>query len=305
MKTLVITFGMVLSAFMLNAQSDPAYRQNQFNAMVLNPAQTGANERNQITVDANKSWVGVEGTPKTISATGNFNLTDQLGIGFTAVNDEIGPVKTNRIGISSAYHLKLDRNWTAAIGLSGMISNVVVDLPSLNTTVLNDPHMQSTLNSGTQLRAGYGGLIYRKDFYFGFSQPIIGQVNFTNATMDQFVQSPSFVTYAGGEVKMNNNWSFRPNILYRYVRAFSPYIDVTAMFTYDKKIDLGATYQLNGSVGALLGIDINQALYVGYAYTYPTTRLSRVTSQTHEIALRVTFGKSKKSWGFQNPRFFN
>ena len=89
MKTLVITFGMVLSACVMHAQSDPAYRQNQFNAMVLNPAQTGANERNQIVVDANKSWVGIEGTPKTISATGNFNLTDQLGIGFTAVNDEL------------------------------------------------------------------------------------------------------------------------------------------------------------------------------------------------------------------------
>jgi type IX secretion system PorP/SprF family membrane protein len=289
----------------VNAQSDPAYRQNQFNAMVLNPAQTGANERNEIVIDASKAWVGLEGAPQSISATGNFNLTEQVGVGVSAVNDELGPVKTNRFGISAAYHLQLNKNWIASVGLSGMLSNVVIDLPSLSTTVLNDPHMQSILNTGAQLRAGYGGLIYRKDFYFGFSQPIIGKVNFMNSGMDNFIQSPSFVAYSGGDITMNEDWHFRPNVLYRYVEAFAPYVDVTAMFTYDDKIDLGATYQLNGSVGAMIGLEVSKSLYIGYAYTYPTTELNRVTSQIHEVSMRVKFGKSKNSWGFQNPRFFN
>lgn len=287
------------------AQSDPSYRQNQFNALILNPAQSGANERNQVTVDALKSWVGVEGAPKTITASGNFNLTNQLGLGFFAVNDEIGPVKTNRINLSAAYHLKLSKNWVASLGLSGMLSNVVVDLPSVATTVLNDPHMQTILNSGTQLHAGYGLLVYRKDFYFGFSQPIIGKVNFSNVMMDQYIQSNSFVSYVGGKINLKNNWQFRPNLLYRYVNTFYPYLDLTTMFTYDDRIDLGASYQLNGSFGALIGIEINKTLYLGYSYSYPTTSLNRASTQTHEVSLRVSFGKSKNSFGFQNPRFFN
>ncbi len=305
LNNIFIFAGAFIVSLNVNGQSDAAFRQNQFNAMVLNPAQTGANERNEIVIDASKAWIGIEGAPKTVSATGNFNLTDQVGVGISAVNDELGPVKTNRFSVSTAYHLRLNKYWKASIGLSGMISNVGIDLPSLSTTISNDPHMQSLLNSGTQLRGGYGGLIYRKDFYFGFSQPIIGKVNFMNSTMDNFVQSPSFVAYSGGDITINRDWHFRPNVLYRYVKAFPPYLDLTAMFTYDKKIDLGATYQLNGSVGAMLGLEVNQALYIGYAYTYPTTELSRVTSQIHEVALRVKFGKSKNSWGFQSPRFFN
>lgn len=288
-----------------NAQSDPSFRQNQFNAIILNPAQTGAVERNQLTVHGINSWVGIQGAPKTLSATGNFNVSDQMGLGFVAVNDEIGPVKTSRIGVSGAYHLKLNRKWVASVGLSAMMSNVSVDLTSLNTTIVNDPHMQSVLNSGTQLRAGLGGLVYSKNFYFGISQPLIGKVSFTNVNMDQFVHSSSFVAYTGGVIDLKKDWQFRPNLVYRYVKSFPAYLDFTSVFTYDKRIDFGLTYQLNGGAGALFGVELDNGLYVGYAYTYPTTKLNRASAQSHELALRVNFGKSKKTFGFRNPRFFN
>ncbi|MFA7274865.1 MAG: PorP/SprF family type IX secretion system membrane protein [Crocinitomicaceae bacterium] len=307
MKALAIQFGfaILVSISSLNAQLDPSFRQNQFNVLVLNPAQTGANDRNEISINALKSWVGVAGAPKTISAMGNFNVTDQLGLGVIVMNDEIGPVKSNRISLSSAYHLKLNRKWMASVGISGMVANVVVDRPSVSTTELNDPHMQSILNSGSQLRAGFGGLLYTKNFYVGASQPLIGSVKFAFTNMNQYVPNPSVVAYTGGIIKMNNQWNFRPNLVYRYVKAFPVYLDATALFTYDKKIDMGLTYQLKGAFGAILGIEINKALYVGYSYTYPTTRLNTVTSQSHELAVRMRFGKSKKKYGFQNPRFFN
>lgn len=287
------------------AQSDPSFRQNQFNAIILNPAQTGANQRNQLTVHGIKSWVGIQGAPQTISATGNFNVTENMGLGFVAMNDEIGPVKTSRFGVSGAYHLKLNKKWVASLGLSAMVSNVSIDLPSLSTTVLNDPHMQGVLNTGTQLRAGLGGLIYSENFYVGFAQPVIGKVAFANVTMDQFVHSASFLAYVGGSVGMNKDWQFRPNLVYRYVKSFPPYIDFSGLFTYDKRIDFGVTYQLQGALGGIFGVELDNGLYVGYAYTYPTTKLNRASSQSHELALRLNFGKSKKSFGFQSPRFFN
>jgi type IX secretion system PorP/SprF family membrane protein len=305
-NNLVITIAIVFCfSGLVKGQSDPSFRQNQFNAMILNPAHTGANERNQITVNTLKNWVGFQGAPKTITATGNFNLTDQMGIGFTALNDEIGPVRTNRMGISGAYHLKLNRKWILSLGLSGMSSTVSVNLPSLTTTVANDPHLQSFLNSGAQLRAGFGGLLYSKNLYFGIAQPLIGKVNFPNTITEQFVTSPSFLAYTGGIFNIKKDWEFRPNLLYRYVKSFPLELDATAIFTYDKRIDFGLTYQLNSSAGAILGINLNDLLYVGYAYTYPTTSMSKVTAQSNEIALRVSFGKSKKPFGFQNPRFFN
>jgi len=289
----------------LHAQLDPSFRQNQFNALVLNPAQAGANKQHQISLDVQKSWVGVSGSPKTINATGNFNVTDQLGLGIIVMNDEIGPVKLNRVSLSSAYHLQLSKKWFVSMGLSGMVSNVLIDLPSLSTAVLNDPHMQVILNSGTQLRVGFGGLLYRKNFYIGVSKPLLGRVSFTYANMSQFIPTPSIVAYTGGSVKMNKAWDFRPNVAYRYVKAFPLYLDATAMFTYNKKLDFGLTYQVNSAFGALVGLEFNRGLYVGYTYTYPTTRLNTVSTESHEVCIRMKFGKAKRSRGFQNPRFFN
>jgi type IX secretion system PorP/SprF family membrane protein len=302
---LLVLFALTTICEAINAQSDPSFRQNQFNAIILNPAQTGAVDRNQVTVHGINSWGGIQGAPKTLSATGNFNLSDEMGFGFVTMNDEIGPVKTTRLGLSSAYHLKLSKNWAASIGLSAMISNVTVNLASLNTTVLNDPHMQTMLNTGTQLRAGMGGLLYSKNFYLGISQPLMGKVNFANVDMDKFVHSTSIVAYTGGVIELNRDWQLRPNLVYRYVNSFPPYIDFTGLVTYDNRIDFGLTYQHQGGAGVLFGVELDNGLYIGYGYTYPTTKLNRATSQSHELALRMSFGKSKKKFGFRNPRFFN
>lgn len=305
MKNILSIFSLLVATSSLFAQSDPGFRQNQFNAMQLNPAQAGANDRNEINALSVNSWIGVEGAPTTFTASGNFNATNNLGVGFTALSDQIGPVKTFRLGISGAYHLPLNKKWKMSLGLNAFLSNIAVDLPSLTTTVSYDPHMVSALNSGIQLKGGWGLLVYSKNLYLGVSQPILGNVKFLNANMTQFVQSPSFITYAGADYKIDGKWDFRPNLVYRYVKAFPTYLNMTAMFTYDKKIDLGLDYQLQGSIGAILGVEINKALYVGYGYSFPTSKLSRITSQTHEIAVRVRFGKTKSGFNFQNPRFFN
>lgn len=49
-NSIILTLGVVLVSFNSQAQ-DPNYRQNQFNALMLNPAQAGANSYNDITTD--------------------------------------------------------------------------------------------------------------------------------------------------------------------------------------------------------------------------------------------------------------
>jgi type IX secretion system PorP/SprF family membrane protein len=305
MKNITSIFTLFLLSINLFGQSDPSFRQNQFNVLQLNPAQTGSNEQNELTALSVNSWIGLEGAPKTVTISGNFNVNNRMGIGFTALNDEAGPLRTTRLGISGAYHLPISKRWKVSLGLNGFISNVGVDLPSLSTTVLNDPHMATSLTTGMQLRAGWGLLCYGEKAYFGLSQPIIGNVNFINSEMSNFVQAPSLIAYAGFELDMINSWRLRPNVVYRYVPTFPLYLEMTSMFTYDKKIDIGLSYQVLGSASAILGIKLNDVFYVGYAYSYPTTKLNRVVFNTHEIGIRTTFGRSKKSFDFQNPRFFN
>ena len=98
MKTIINTVFSALAITFISvnviAQADPSYRNNQFNILMLNPAQSGANSYNDVSVLASKSLVGFTGAPRTLTASGSFRILDNVGLGLTAVNDQIGPMIT-------------------------------------------------------------------------------------------------------------------------------------------------------------------------------------------------------------------
>jgi type IX secretion system PorP/SprF family membrane protein len=271
---------------------------------MLNPAQAGANPYSDVSVLGSLSMVGITGAPTTYSATGNFSVFKSLGLGATISRDQHGPVTTTRGSVNVAYHLKVSEQWKVALGLRVMFSSMFIDLPSLNTTVENDPHMANALNSGTLLGAGWGLLAYNRFIYIGIAQPHIGITSFSNVDMSDYITSNGFVGYVGGNIPLHKTFDFRPNLTIRYVNNQPLYADVNAMFTYKKKFDFGISYQYASNVGVVLGYEIKNKFYVGYSYSIPTSELNRVSLQTHEAVLRLKFNEAKPS-KFQGPRFFN
>jgi hypothetical protein len=76
------------------------------------------------------------------------------------------------------------------------------------------------------------------------------------------------------------------------------------MFTYNKTIDFGVMYQHNSNIGVMFGLELSKKMYVGYSYSYPITSLNRISTQGHELVLRLKFNQKSAS-KFQGPRFFN
>jgi type IX secretion system PorP/SprF family membrane protein len=308
MKSLIIksTLGLILVTASLNTrgQSDPSYRSNQLNVLMLNPAQAGANNYNDVSVLGSQSWLGFTGAPRTFTASLNMKLADQLGLGITAFTDQLGPVKSNRGAVNLAYHLKLGQKWRLGLGINGSISSIAIDLPSLSTTQKNDPNMSTVLNSGVSVNAGWGVLAYSEKLYFGVSQPRVGKTRFLETNMTDYVETRGLIAYAGGNFKLNESFDINPNVVMRYVKSFPVYLDVNALFTYKKFLDFGLTYQLNSSVGIILGAEFLEKFYVAYSYALPTTAINRISRQSHEVILRLKFNQANKG-GFRGPRFFN
>ena len=113
-NSIIVALGIVIASFQALGQ-DPNYRQNQFNALMLNPAQAGANSYNDISTLANAQWGGFKGAPKTMTLSGNFNILKNFGLGATLLQDELGPVKTTQFSINGAYHLKLSNTWRLSL----------------------------------------------------------------------------------------------------------------------------------------------------------------------------------------------
>lgn len=293
----------MLVGYQAQAQ-DPNYRQNQFNALMLNPAQAGANSYNDISTLANTQWTGLRGAPKTMTLSGNFNILKNFGLGFSLLQDELGPVKSTQFAVNGAYHLKLNQNWHLSAGIRAIAGNTTVNLLDLNTNVPMDPDMLSNMTTGLQFNAGFGFLLYHKNFYVGFSQPRVGETYFKDRNMGLYVDTRGgYVGYMGGNVKLGPVWTLRPNAVARQMSGLPLTLDVNMIMSHKVGLDVGLSYQLNSAIGGILGYDVSNKFYVGYAYSYPVSNLNAVAVQSHELALRYKFNNNASRC--QGPRFFN
>lgn len=307
MKRILVLIAVSLTTI-AQAQFSPNFRQNRFNALLLNPAQAGANEYSEVTLLGTQSWVQFDGAPRSLTASGNFNLKNNLGFGVTGHIDQLGPTRSSRLTGDLAYHLNLNEDWKASIGLRTMISSIYVDLPSLTTTVADDPYMSQALVSGTLFDVGFGGLVYSEKYYFGVSMPRLAQIQFMNVDMQQYVDRRGFIAYGGASFDIGTAMEFRPSLVGRYITSYPFLLDVNAMFTYDEMFDFGINYQLLNSVGVVLGYNLGDQFSVGYAYSIPTSELNRISFQSHELVLKFRIlnqGGGASRGNSQSPRFFN
>jgi hypothetical protein len=68
------------------------------------------------------------------------------------------------------------------------------------------------------------------------------------------------------------------------------------------KFTLGASYRWSAAVSAMVGFQITDGLYAGYAYDRETTKLNNYNSGSHEIFLRYDLFSNLSK--ITTPRFF-
>lgn len=285
------------------AQTDPMYSQYRFNALVINPAQAGAQNQVDASFLSRWQWVGIPGAPRTMSFSLNAPVKENFGLGVTIVRDEVGPVQNTNFAINGAYHLPITNKYIFALGLNGMLGNTSVDLAKLTTIDKNDNNFEANLSTGMNLNTGWGLLLYSKALYVGVSQPRILKYSFENRNNTSVDYADHFFLYGGWNKKLTETIEIRPSALLKMAQDAPLGVDVNIMASFYQKIDAGFTYHHNDAIGLIIGYNYNDKLYFGYAYDLPTTSIYKGTHQTHEIALRFKIKDSFKH--VSNPRYFN
>lgn len=303
-----ITYGLLFIWVFINnkvfTQTETSFRQYQFNALILNPAQAGTNNYSDISLIGTQYWIGIPGAPKTMTLSTNIRLLESFGIGATVISDQTGPAQTSGINLISAYHLKLNKLWKVSAGLKLSAINHSVLTSELLTTEANDPDMARNLSSGLAYNAGFGFLAFSKKMYLGFSVPRVAKIRIEGIDMTNYLdKTAGYVAYAGVNYDFNKNFKIRPNIMTVFGFGGPLGLDLNAILTIKKTFDFGLTYHLKGNVGAILGVNIQDRYYIGYSYAYPLNNLNKVSIQSHEIALRFKFNRKVRT--AETPRFFN
>ena len=131
----------------INAQQDPQYTQYMYNMNVVNPAYAGSKESLSITALYRNQWSGLADNPVTFTFSAHSPLGDKVGLGLSAIKDELGPVSETNIFVDFSYTLQLGDNLDLALGIKAGATFHEVGLMDLELQDPNDPFFSENINN--------------------------------------------------------------------------------------------------------------------------------------------------------------
>lgn len=315
------------------SQQDPMFTKYMFNSLIFNPAYAGSKDYMSVGILHRTQWANFEGAPTTQTVTLHTPLkNERVGVGFSMINDVIGPSNSFGANFSYAYRIPMGSNGAKlSIGLQAGIENYRADFNQLNLQTDVDP----TFLNVNQWNPNFGAGIfyYSRNFYAGVSCPqlveydladqsVIGQTDIYARNYRHF-----FFTMGTAIPIKGDNLVFKPSLLVKNVgvdKQFAPEIfqNIGAPTEFD--IDLSLLFQQTFWIGASFRAGVQSfgsgaktsydsadvwfswnmpnGLRLGAAYDYPLTEINTVTAGSFEVMLGYEFNYVTKAT--VTPRYF-
>ena len=306
MKKIYFIAILALAITELRAQQDPHYTQYMYNMSVMNPAYAGSKEGMSGGFLYRKQWVEIEDAPTTGTFFIHSPVGRNVGLGLSVISDKIGPVEENNFYADFSYTLNLGGEHKLAFGLKGGLTMHKIDFNFISTTlpqqVSSDPFFSGNPNN-TFLNIGSGVFYYTDKYYVAFSVPNMLKSKYLDFDGTQYGTEVIHYFLTGGYVfDINPNLKFKPFAMIKSSVNAPTSFDVSTNFMLYDKLELGATYRLEDSFGAMVNFTITPSLRVGYAYDHVNSDLKGVAPASHEVMLLFDLNFPKKV--SRSPRYF-
>ena len=304
-KLFLVTLGIIAFSADLQAQQDPHYTQYMYNMSVMNPAYAGSKENLSLGLLHRKQWVEIEDAPTTTTFFGHAPVGKNVGMGLSVISDKIGPVEENNIYADFSYTLNLGGEHKLAFGLKtgltlhkvGLYDEVYPTLPDEFDPAFSENTSNSYFNIGSGL------FYYTNKYYLGFSIPNLMKSKHLDFNGREFGSEVSHYFVTGGYVfDINDNVKFKPFFMMKSAFEAPTSLDLSANFLFNEKFEIGGTYRLEDSFGAMVNYAVTPNIKLGYAYDHIVSDLNVTTPSSHEIILLFDLNFPKKV--SSSPRFF-
>ena len=273
------------------AQQDPMYTQYMDNMLIINPGYAGSQNTGSFLMVSRNQWVSFEGAPKTLSFSYQTPLKEKnIGLGFSVLNDKIGPQKQTGIYFDYSYFLRVSEKYKLGMGLKAGVSFYRAALTELDP-IDPDPIFSNDIYKNFLPNLGVGFYLYSNDTYLGFSIPKLIRNKITRDDYaTDYIQKEEIHFYfnAGKKFSFGNNLQLKINTLVRYVRIAPVTWDITTMLGFKEKFWVGGMFRLNDSYGILAQFKMKK-ITIGYSYDITYSALSTFNSGTHEIMFGYNF----------------
>ena len=329
-KTLTFMALVILIGQSVFAQQDPMFTKYMFNSLIFNPAYAGTKEHLSVNVLHRSQWVGIEGAPTTQTLTAHTPLrNERVAVGFSLINDVIGPTNSIGANIVYAYRIPLGKKLKLSIGLQGGIENYKANWTELVLDEdLDDAFKEPISRMIPNFGAGF--MIYKDNFYVGGSCPHLVEYDLRpEAVTDIYAREIRHYYFTtGAAFKLNGDaLVFKPSILVKNVgldkrlakiESFRSIgapneVDFDISFLFHEALWLGASYRTSmakiqdgrssdDSADVWVSYLLKNGFRFGFAYDYPVTELNNVTNGSFEVMLGYEFSFDERK--VVTPRYF-
>jgi type IX secretion system PorP/SprF family membrane protein len=315
----------LLGSVTVLAQQLPQYTQYVLNPLIINPAVSGIENYTDVKAGYRSQWNGLDGAP----VTSYFSVTAPLGrnyvngdvlqvpadgdnptgpsyvrsyraaeahhgIGLTLITDKAGPIRQTFVNVNYAYHLGLTPYLNLAVGVSGGLSNYLLDtkLVTLETPIDNAIFGKNV----NQLKpdVGAGLWAYSSNYFVGASvQQLLPQtLNFSgnSAYSSQGKAIPHYYFTGGVKFFLSDDVSLMPSVMFKVVNPAQNTFDINMKMGFRDHFWIGGSYRQTDAVAAMMGFTLDSFLSLGYSYDYTTSALNTVSNGTHEIVIGIYLG---------------
>ena len=294
LAAMTMTVVVVLAAM---AQSDAAFSHFWVGKGYYNPAAAGEFNAINMTLGSRMQWVDFRRAPM------NFYLTvdapykllgQRLGLGIKAEYERIGLYSNTRIGAQIAYKRRLNNKMTLSVGIQpGIFSQTFrrkeVIMPEDDEYHQGvDEALPKSEVSGTAFDANVGVFFSHPHYWAGFAvthvtDPTIN-LKASREALDlyEFKASRGYYFMGGGNIPINNTlFEIQPSGMFAMSQNMWT-AQAATMVRYNRMLNIGVGYRWKDAVTAFIGVNLKDA-YIGYAYDYPVSAISKETFGSHEV----------------------
>lgn len=279
-------------------QQDAFYALYRQHLNMLNPAVNGLQESPFLNMTLRSQWSGIEDAPETqVLSYATPTPNEKVSLGFNIINDVTFVETQTQFFVSYAYMLQLTPAHKLFMGLQAGANAFRVNAQDLDTFDEDRPDPNLMNYSRFNPNIGAGLYLNHERYFLSLSAPrILNSERYKNT--DGLVTSASdkvhLYTSAGLRFSINDQWTFSPSFMGRYVRNAPALWTLNTSFIFKDVLDFGLEYNINSGLGGTIMLGGNKAIGFGYAYSGSKHKdLQQLSNGTHEAFLRIKLGKSQ------------
>lgn len=330
-KIFTLLIAVLCLTTVVQAQQDAMFTKYMFNSLVYNPAYAGSKDYMSIALLHRTQWWNIPGGPNTQSFTIHAPMrNERVGLGFSMINDVIGPTHTISANVSYAYRIPVGKS-KLAIGVQGGVLNWQADWSKLSLEDGTDDAFSEMDPNYWLPNFGAGIYFYNKKFYLGMGVPHLVEYDLREQNINTAQWAKQYRHYffsAGAAFPLNGDaLIFKPSLLVKNVGLFSggnkdenyqnigapTEFDIDMSFMFYNALWVGASFRSSmevfiddsssfDSVDFWASYYLMSGLRIGAAYDYSLTRIQSVAQGSFEVMLGYDFNYVTKQ--AVTPRYF-